>query len=190
MQAGIEPCFVLTTLFLVISMAAVQSPEYRTVVDVPSLTVKVKNDFPESLTSEVSVGPGPYPYFRTEGRQQIDTATIDVNADTSVSVLSREGGENAFILYLFSEDKDGRVFGVFDLDCDGTWDVKRTPTKELKQFIFFEECWLAVDVIDDVRLRGPTATKDSQVFEFSESAWRKQPGAGPEGGREKGRRSP
>lgn len=174
MQGRINPHFVTSILLVLVSIAAAQAPEYRTVVDVPSLTVKAKDDFPHSLSIEVSVGPKPFPYFRTEGRQQIDTATIDINAETSVSVLSKDGGENAFILYLFSEDDGGRVFGIFDLDCDGTWDVKRTPTKDVKQFILYEDCWLAVDAIDDLRRRDPTATKDGQVFEFSKSAWRKQ----------------
>lgn len=171
MPRGTRPVLVVVISSLVIAITAAELPGYRTVVDLPSLKVKTPVDFPNSLSAEVFVGPKPFPYFRTEGRQRVDTATIDVNPEISVSVLSKIGDENAYLLYLFSVSDEGRVFGVFDLNCDGVWDVKRTPTKEIKQFIYVEHDWLPVDSIDDLRLPHPTATKDGRVFTFNKSAW-------------------
>ena len=76
------------------------------------------------------------------------------------------------MLSFFSEDKGKKLFAIFDLDCDGQWDVKKTPTKEKKTFIWFGNEWLDVDKVDGLLSPEPTATKGEKEFEFHRGKWK------------------
>jgi len=72
------------------------------------------------------------------------------------------------LLYLFTSDAEGKILCEFDLDFDGVWDVKESPTRHMK-YIFFEKDWLEVDEIKDRNSEKPTATKGDRRYEFSKS---------------------
>jgi hypothetical protein len=85
-------------------------------------------------------------------------------------MLRKEGQTNSYALDLFTYDKDGKVLMVFDLNMDGVWDVKRTPTRNEKNFILFQDHWLAVDRIDGLLSETPIAEKAGKRYVFNK-AW-------------------
>jgi hypothetical protein len=70
-------------------------------------------------------------------------------------------------LYLFT----GNAEGFFDLNVDGIWDVKKTPTQNQKNFILFKGEWLAVDKIDGLLSKAPTAKSGDKQYLF-QGAWK------------------
>jgi hypothetical protein len=150
-----------------------QSVPSRLIIDTQGIRVTADDDFPRSLAVEITVGPESYPCFRTRGGQRLDAAAIDISKNSSVSVLAKVRGEG-FVLYFFSEDSDGRVFGLFDLNVDGHWDVKRSPTRDDKQFILLRGQWLCVDIIDGLLDESPVAKTGGKVYGFTKSGWEPQ----------------
>jgi hypothetical protein len=146
-----------------------QSLTNKPLFEADSIKVVANEKFPNDLESEIFVGPKGSPYFYTEGKQsQLHAATIEMSADasTSISVVQKEGETNSYALYLFSYDAEGKTLGLFDLNMDGTWDVKRTPTRTQKNFILFQSQWFAVDRIDGLLSKTPTAKSGSTNFMF------------------------
>ena len=154
------------SLFSVIVLA--QSLGNKPLFETESVKIVANANFPKDLECEVFVGAAGTPYFHVEGKQnQLRSAQIEFqNADTIVSVVRKEAETNSFALYLFSEDTEGKVLGLFDLNMDGVWDVKRTPTRDQKNFIFFENQWVAVSRIDGLLSAKPTAEGQGFRYEF------------------------
>ncbi len=167
----INKIFVLFCLGILSCSANVraQSLTNKPLLEADSIKVVTNEKFPNDLECEIFVGPKGSPYFYTEGKQsQLHAASIEMSADasTSISVVQKEGETNAYALYLFSYDAEGKTFGLFDLNMDGTWDVKRTPTRSQRNFILFESQWLAVDRIDGLLSKTPTAKSGDRQFIF------------------------
>ena len=111
-----------------------------------------------------------YPSFRTEARSgNLTDAVIDVSPETSILAYQKENKE--FGLYLFSFDKDGKVFALFDINLDGVWDVRQTPTKTPKYYINLEGTWVGVDHLEGLKSDVPAAAKDRTPYEFH-GEWR------------------
>ena len=145
----------------------------KPVFETNSIKVVVNEKFPQDLESEVFVGPKNSPYFRVEGKQsKLKSAEIDLGAaNPSISVLSKENETNSYVLYLFTMDADGKVLGLFDLNMDGVWDVKRTPTREQKNFILLDNHWVAVEKIEGIRSKKPIAEGNGVRYEF-QNGWK------------------
>lgn len=149
-------------------MVFAQSLVNKPLFEAKSIKVVANDNFPQDLECEVFVGPKATPYFHVEGKQnQFRSAQIEFqNAGPIVSVVRKEGETNSYALYLFSEDTEGKVFGLFDLNMDGVWDVKRTPTRNQKNFILFDSQWVAVSRIDGLLSVKPIAEGQGVHYEF------------------------
>ncbi|MGH7991143.1 MAG: hypothetical protein ACREDS_13255, partial [Limisphaerales bacterium] len=71
----------------------------------------------------------------------------------------------------FTEDSEGKVLMFLDFNLDGVWDVKRTPTREQKNYIFFQGQWLAVDRIGGLLSKTPNAKSGNKQFVF-QGTWK------------------
>jgi hypothetical protein len=159
-------CFVI---LLVDSTVFAQSLTNKPVFETNSIKVVTNDKFPQDLESEIFVGPKGSPYFYAEGkRSELHAATIEMSADgsTSISAVQKEGETNSYALCLFSYDAAGKVVFLVDLNMDGVWDVKRTPTSEQKNFIFLDNHWVAVARIDRLISSNPTAEGLGIRYEF------------------------
>lgn len=138
-----------------------------------SLTVFGNDKFPQDLACELHVGPGFHPYFRTKGESsRVTFASIDISPEASVSVVRGRGGSNAFVLYLFYEDSEGKVVSIFDLNVDGAWDIKKTTRRGKRNLIRYDGEWLEVDKIVDIPSGTPRAVKNETQYEFVDT-WKR-----------------
>jgi hypothetical protein len=145
------------------AVAAVSFP--RVLAQADSLKVVSHDEFPKDLSTEIQIGSQPFPNFSTEGRNgMLQSATINVNAGTRITVLRQEG--DGSVLMMFSQDSQGKVFALFDLDLDGQWDVKKTPTKPEKNFIWQNGNWKSVDMAIGITSKEPTATVGHEHYKF------------------------
>src|SRR5690606_17196172 len=95
--------------------------------------------------------------------------TIDANLSTTVSLLRKDTEDEAYVLYFFSEDNERKVFGLFDLNLDGQWDVKKSPTRKATNFIFLRGEWFEVDKIEGLLSKTPTALRNGKQYKFDGS---------------------
>jgi hypothetical protein len=139
-----------------------------------SIKVVANENFPADLGCEIFVGPKGSPYFRAEGKQsQVKAVTLEsTGAGPAVSLVRIEGKTNSYALYVFTEDTEGKIVGLFDLNMDGVWDVKRTPTQKQKDFIFFDNQWVAVARIDGLLSAKPVAEGPAGHYEFRGGMWK------------------
>jgi len=162
--------FLLGSVLLVAFMIFAQSLKPRVLVEKESIKVISAETFPEDLGCEIYIGPKTHPHFRTEGGNgRIKAATIDVNLSTAVSLLRKDTEKEAYALYFFSEDNEGKVFGLFDLNMDGQWDVKKSPTRKGKNFILLRGEWFEVDKIEGLLSKMPTAVMSGKQYKYDGS---------------------
>lgn len=158
------------SLLLIGSAVLAQTLKPRVLVERDSLKVTGSETFPHDLSCEIFVGPRRYPHFSTEGKSNLlKTLAIDVNLATTVSVVRKETENEAYVLYLFSEDDEGKVFGLFDLNLDGEWDVKKQSTRR-RNSILVNKTWVEVERIDGLLSSTPTAVSDKGRYVFRQ-AW-------------------
>ena len=164
-------CIIAGLVLLVFALVVfAQNNGNRILFQGESLKVVVDKQFPNVLDSEIHVGSKHYPYFRTEGDQNgIKHAEIDINLQTAVSFVRKETEDESYVLYFFSVDRDGKVFGLFDLNQDGHWDVKKCPTSKEKNFIWLRDEWFEVDKIEGLLSKMPTAVKGEKQYRFDGS---------------------
>ena len=161
-------CFgILWTGKIVLAQGLTNQPIFET----NSIKVVTNEKFPQDLESEIFVGPKGSPYFHSEGTQsKLESAEISLGGtNPSICVFQKGNETNSYVLYLFTSDAEGKVLGLFDLNMDGVWDVKRTPTREQKNFIFFDNLWVAVIKIDGLKSANPTAEAKGIHYEFRNS---------------------
>jgi hypothetical protein len=141
-----------------------QSLTNKPLFETESIKVVANEEFPKDLESEIFIGPKGSPYFTAEGTSnQLKAVRLEsIGAGPVVSMVQKEGETNSYILYLFT----GNAEGFFDLNVDGIWDVKKTPTQNQKIFIFFQGQWLAVDKIDGLLSKTPTAKSGDKKYAF------------------------
>jgi hypothetical protein len=156
---------------LLVAVAALQgsttATERHVLYEREPLKVVGSKTFPMDLSCEIFLGETQIPSFSIQGKLgRIETKTVNINQESSVSVLRKIGDKESYVLYLFSEDQDGKVVGMFDLNLDGEWDVKKTPTRDQKNFIRIGAQWHEVDSIDGLTLQTPTAVKGASNYEF------------------------
>ena len=164
--------FLCFGILLVESTVFAQSLTNKPIFETNSIKVVTNDKFPQDMESEIFVGPKGSPYFSTEGtNNQLHAASVEMSADasTSISVVQKEGETNSYALYLYSYNAAGKVFGLFDLNMDGVWDVKRTPTRQQKNFIFLDNHWVVVTRIDGLLSANPTAEGQGIHYEFQNS---------------------
>jgi hypothetical protein len=165
--------FALVFGLLVAFVVFAQNFKSRVLVEKESVKVVGAETFPKDLSCEIYIGPQMHPHFQTEGGNgQIKTATIDANLSTSVSLLRKDTEDEAYALYFFSEDKERKVFGLFDLNLDGQWDVKKSPTRKAVNFIFLRGEWFEVDKIEGLLSKTPSALRDGKQYKFDGSRWK------------------
>jgi len=146
-----------------------QSLTNKPLFETEFIKVVANEKFPEDLESEIFVGPKGSPYFSTEGTaNRLKAVRLEsMGTGPVVSMVQKEGETNSYILYLFT----GNAEGFFDLNVDGIWDVKKTPTQNQKNFILFKGEWLAVDKIDGLLSKAPTAKSGDKQYLF-QGAWK------------------
>ena len=155
---------------LVAFMVFAQNFKSRILVEKESIKVIGAETFPKDLSWEVYIGPQTHPHFQTEGENgRIKAATIDANLSTTVSLLRKDTEDEAYVLYFFSEDNERKVFGLFDLNLDGQWDVKKSPTRKATNFIFLRGEWFEVDKIEGLLSKTPTALRNGKQYKFDGS---------------------
>jgi hypothetical protein len=151
----------------VVSVVFAQNLKSRVLIEKESIKVIGGETFPKDLDCAIYVGPEEHPHFLVEGPHgRITAARIDVNLYSAVSVMRKDTQTEAYALYLFSMDTDGKVFGLFDLNMDGQWDVRKTPTRKEKNFIWLRGEWFKVDKIDGLYSQVPTATSEGKQYQF------------------------
>ena len=149
------------------------SGKIRILAEADSIKVVGTDAFPKDLMCDVHIGPKLFPCFHTEGgRGGLDSATIVINLDSSVSVSRKDTKKDSYVLSLFLEYGDKKALLLFDLNCDGQWDVKKTLPRE-KTFIFFGKEWFEVNNAEGLQSVKPTAAKGERQFEFCNGAWQK-----------------
>jgi len=74
----------------------------------------------------VVIGKHFFPRYKTQGEDGVVSfAGLEVNADTAVTLLRQAGDqEHVYALTLFSHDREGKVFMLWDFDIDGQWDMR------------------------------------------------------------------
>jgi len=155
-----------SSLLAIVLTVLAQDTKSRILVQKDSLKVVVDERFPKVLDSEIHIGPNHHPYFRTEGDQTgIKHAEIDIDFRTAVSVVRKETESESYALYFFFEDADKKVVGMFDLNMDGQWDVKKSPTRK-RNFIFLDNGWQETEAIDGLLSGKPTAKVGGVLYEF------------------------
>ncbi len=159
--------FIMCTAALLIGAAVLAAnSKQKVLVEQNSLRILAGDKFPEELDCEIYVGQNGFPHFRTEGpHRRMKSASIEIDLGPSVSVIRKEGEGNSYLLYLFFEDEEGKVVGLFDLNFDGTWDVKKSPTRK-KNFILVDGEWIEVARIDGILSTKPIAEGQGVRYEF------------------------
>jgi len=162
---------VCATAFCAGSVALAVQLKKKVIVERESLKILVGEKFPEELDCEIFVGSDGSPHFSTEGeKKRMKVATIDIDLGRSVSVIRKEVEGNSYFLYLFFEDEDGKSVGQFDLNIDGTWDVKKCPTRK-ENSILVDGHWVRATRID--RLLSPTPTAEAQGVRYQfQGGWK------------------
>jgi hypothetical protein len=152
------------------SAGGLQPPETRLLVDRESLKVVAARSFPQDLACEIFVGPPGEPEFVTKGGGgQVKNAGIDLGVGRpSVSFVRRDTRQRSYVLYLFLDRPGQPVSGLFDLNLDGEWDVRKIPPK---QFIRVGAEWVEVDSIDGITEEKTTAVRGTTQFVFDKDKW-------------------
>jgi hypothetical protein len=160
---------VVTSLFAY-SAGGLQPSETRVLVDRESLKVVAAQSFPQDLACEIFVGPPGEPEFVTKGGGgQIEKASVDLGVGRpSVSFVRRETRQRSYVLYLFLDRPGQPVSGLFDLNLDGEWDVRKVPPK---LFIRVGAEWVEVDSIDGLTAEKTTAVRGTTQFLFDKDKW-------------------
>ena len=159
-----------------VSTICAQTLTNKPIFETESLKVVVNGGFRTNLNCEIFVGtnrvpyPNGSPYFSAEGTSnQLEVVDFEfVGSGPVVGAIRKKDGTNSYILHLFTEDVERKVVSFFDLNFDGTWDVKKTPTRSPKNFILFQGQWLVVDEIDGLLSRRPTAKQGDKKYVFLE----------------------
>ncbi len=197
-----ENCgFILSALFLVNFLPA-QAQESlietdQVIVAQDGLKVLATDRFPGDLTCEIFLGEDiSVPWFRCEGKlHRVEAVAMELSENsqkkpisetnganrgraglnrrrTTITALRKEGDSEAYVLYLFTEDADGKAIAFFDLNLDGQWDVKRTPTLKDTVFIAIEGEWMSVIKVDGIQTSRPTASSQAVSYVF-QNEWKK-----------------
>ncbi|MCX8157816.1 MAG: hypothetical protein N3J91_15485, partial [Verrucomicrobiae bacterium] len=59
-----------------------------------------------------------------------------------------------------------------DLDLDGQWDVKKSPTRKAVTFILLQGEWFEVDKIEGLLSKTPSALREGKQYKFDGSRWK------------------
>lgn len=141
-------------------------------------SLKVSADSSESNhVYQIFMGDSYFPYFEadvlnTGGAEQTKKLDVNVNIDTSVSLIRKNTKEISYALTFFSEDEDQKIFMLFDLNMDGQWDMKDNPTRsENRSLIYLNGEWLSVDKNENRLSDLPVAWKKDTRYEFRNGKW-------------------
>ena len=126
---------------------------------------------------QIYMGDSYFPYFEADifnssGSEQTRILDINVNIDTSVSLIRKNTKEISYALTFFSEDEDQKIFMLFDLNMDGQWDMRDNPTRsESRSLIYLNGEWLSVDKNENRLSDLPVAWKNDVRYEFRNGKW-------------------
>lgn len=141
-------------------------------------SLKVSADSSESNhVYQIFMGDSYFPYFEadvlnTGGAEQTKKLDVNVNIDTSVSLIRKKTKEISYALTFFSEDEDQKIFMLFDLNTDGQWDMRDNPTRsENRSLIYLNGEWLSVDKNENRLSDLPVAWKKDTRYEFRNGKW-------------------
>lgn len=141
-------------------------------------SLKVSADSSESNhLYQIFMGDSYFPYFEadvlnTGGAEQTKILDINVNIDTTVSLIRKNTKEISYALTFFSEDEDQKIFMLFDLNMDGQWDMRDNPTRsENRSLIYLNGEWLSVDKNENRLSDLPVAWKKDIRYEFRDGKW-------------------
>ena len=141
-------------------------------------SLKVSADSSESNhVYQIFMGDSYFPYFEadvlnTGGAEQTKKLDVNVNIDTSVSLIRKKTKEISYALTFFSEDEDQKIFMLFDLNMDGQWDMRDNPTRsENRSLIYLNGEWLSVDKNENRLSDLPVAWKKDTRYEFRNGKW-------------------
>jgi hypothetical protein len=186
MRSKYLPMLVAVILLIPVSRVVSQIEGGRVLLERDSIKVIAAGTFPKDLECEIQVGQQasptallrgqPTPNFATQGADgRLKSAAIHLGLQTSLLALRKDGAKEAYIVNLFTLDKDRHVLSLYDLDIDGQWDVKKT-TREPKEFIRLGAEWLDVDEIKGLLSDQPTAVRKDAHFVFQDGKWRRANG--------------
>ncbi len=161
-------------LVVLVGTAVAFSPIVLTnvLVDRPALKIVAAENFPKDLGCEVEVGSERSPKsvsFRTDGKDgTIKLASMYIGVDSIVMAERKDTKDESHILRAMLTDAAGKVFHIYDFNCDGEWDARIGPREGLNvpRFIHFGTEWLRVDRVDALLSARPTATAGNVNYEF------------------------
>ena len=106
----------------------------KCVVDRDGLKVLVADDFPKDTAVELNLGPQDRRLFRADGKDgKVENTLTYVNKDSFIVVKRKETEAEAYSMIFDTTMKDGRMFELWDLNCDGEWDMRMGPAILRKQ---------------------------------------------------------
>lgn len=165
----------IVILLLSLSLASCQSQEttplsgWETLVDKEGLSVTVSDRFPNDVDCKLAIDD--FPSVLVTGKKhevyracRISFGTLHARKQVSVSRMENE----RFMLSFSFLNAEGMTQYQFDIDCNGSWDVRRTTDKAE---IFLEGKWLEAELVDPPWERAKTATGS---YSFEAGSWNKE----------------
>jgi len=142
-------------------------------VERDSLKILAHDGFPKVMDCNIYLGNLLIPLVDASGKDgMVDDARINVDIDSSVGMILRDRERELRGIMLFFHDFEGKAVALFDLNIDGIWDIKKTPTRVPANFIWFRGDWLEVNEISGITSSKTKASSNIRQFEFIEQGWR------------------
>jgi hypothetical protein len=139
------------------------------------LTISGNKDFPENLYCQIMIEKNPLPCLSIMGKNEtIEAVSVLADIDRGVR-LDRNEAKDSYRLLLNGKDQNKNDFLLWDLNFDGNWDVKLTPSGEAKgSYIWLVDKWVRVEEMDGIKSGQPKAKNAESQFIF-DGSWRIAP---------------
>ncbi|HZZ72083.1 MAG TPA: hypothetical protein VFE24_07500 [Pirellulales bacterium] len=148
------------------------APRSKIITDTDVLKILVGTNFPSDPCFDIVLKRHSNLSVTVDSDNGIGSVAINVTPQTGLSVYQSQGKNQRPVASLFTENHEGQTLALYDLDMDGQWDVKKTPTMDVKCSIWIDTQWLEVDSIQDLMSSNVKAIKGNSEFEFHGS-WKK-----------------
>lgn len=168
--------FVMFALLCFSVTASVPPDLANILIDREGLKITATRNFPKDLACDITFGSEKNSRFHAEGAHgKISIAMVNVdsnplergNHNRSVAVVRKQTEKELYVLEYSALDDDGKGYVLYDLNCNGEWDVKLTPSRQEQAFIRVANEWLRVDSVIGILATNPSAVVGSVKYAFA-----------------------